>query len=555
MKSTLLTLTFCLLSLFPAHNLRADIVSDIYRHALTDYPHSLQLLQQLKQQGRLSVHELNLIEGDLHFNRSEFFLALNFYRRVVHAPEFADSIRLRKDLLTRIIPCYLAIGDTPNLQHFCEELKTLAVASNDIENEAMAHFFIGRKHHLVGEEREAYRCMYDAVKQIENSTLRHKDVLLFHYAMLLVEYLQEEAHNAEAEAMLNKAEAIAQRSVSTPSSALRITPQMWKDIYAHKAVLAHRRGETATASRYYALFKATGNNYQYEYKCIEPYLYDNHLYDDMIAFATARKEYLCRLNVTLNDNMTSVLHLLVKGYVGKQKYKEAMQSYDSLTSIKRSMIDSLKKYSMHELASVYNLKERELQHRNQVANERLIAIVTVATLLVFFSSYIGIKAHKFAQQTAHKNRAMTQLLDEYMANKKKMEQQYYTTPSASATDEAMDEMRSLFNKMAQAIVCEKLYLHPDLSRETLMKRFRIPKNKFSSLFTDYAGMTYSQYINVIRLEHVVEMLRLYPSYTIEAIAEESGMSVTSLYRLFSQKYGMSPAEYREAEIANKQQTQ
>ena len=40
-------------------------------------------------------------------------------------------------------------------------------------------------------------------------------------------------------------------------------------------------------------------------------------------------------------------------------------------------------------------------------------------------------------------------------------------------------------------------------------------------------------------------MRNYPYYTIEAISEESGFkSSRSYYRLFRDKYGMTPSEYK-----------
>ena len=42
------------------------------------------------------------------------------------------------------------------------------------------------------------------------------------------------------------------------------------------------------------------------------------------------------------------------------------------------------------------------------------------------------------------------------------------------------------------------------------------------------------------------MLKEQPNYTVESIANDCGIpSVATLYRLFSQKYGMTPTEYRQ----------
>lgn len=109
-----------------------------------------------------------------------------------------------------------------------------------------------------------------------------------------------------------------------------------------------------------------------------------------------------------------------------------------------------------------------------------------------------------------------------------------------------DKERRLFESVREEMISRRLYLRTDLNREALIQQFHIPKNKFSSLFTKYAGMSYSQFVNGLRLEYAADILKKHPYYTIDYIARECGMTATTFYRLFSSHYGMTPAEYREA---------
>ena len=94
------------------------------------------------------------------------------------------------------------------------------------------------------------------------------------------------------------------------------------------------------------------------------------------------------------------------------------------------------------------------------------------------------------------------------------------------------------------IISRQLYLQPDFSREELIKTIYIPKNKFAPLFKQYAGMSFSKYINNLRLEYAAKMLKNHPDYTVDTIAQECGMSTQSLYRLFSGKYGVTPTDFQ-----------
>ena len=83
------------------------------------------------------------------------------------------------------------------------------------------------------------------------------------------------------------------------------------------------------------------------------------------------------------------------------------------------------------------------------------------------------------------------------------------------------------------------------SREELIKIIYIPKNKFAQLFKLYARTSFSKYVNNLRLEYAAGMLKEHPYYTIDAIAKECGMStVQTFYRLFSEKFGVTPTEFR-----------
>lgn len=70
------------------------------------------------------------------------------------------------------------------------------------------------------------------------------------------------------------------------------------------------------------------------------------------------------------------------------------------------------------------------------------------------------------------------------------------------------------------------------------------QNKFAPLFKQYAGMSFSKYINNLRLEYAAKMLKNYPDYTVDTIAQECGMSTQSFYRLFSGKFGVTPTDFQ-----------
>lgn len=515
------------------------IINDIYKYALTDIERTKQLIHELKKEKKTPLYEINLIEGDVHFNRSYYYMALNFYKRALYDERIRDSIDWQKNLIVRVIPCYHNINDISSMKFFCQELLQLATQTNDVENTAMAIFNLGIATHQQGHTTKGYRLMKKGIDILQKNKTANREQRLFEYQMTIIEFLQDDEKNEEQQ------EALAQLKtfLKTTTDKQLLTDQRLKDIYAHETVLAHRMGKEEEAKMLYEKFKNTGNAYQYNYKCIEPYLKATARYDDIINFSQQRIDYLYRLGVTGSVQTTFIYRLLADGFMGKGNFQKAAESYEKLSAIKREIIHEGEKGSIEELTSVYELKDIELELKYQIATERLIFFIAITLIVVSSLIILYYRALKYNRKMKRKNKKMAALLDESLQKKK--ERRTEEGIATVNTDEP-DADRELFDNVWNELIEHKLYLDPNLNRETLLQKFRIPKNRFSPLFTKYAGMSYSQSINTLRLEHAIELLQEYPNYTIEWIAEQCGMTTATLYRLFSQRYGMTPAEYREA---------
>ncbi len=114
-------------------------------------------------------------------------------------------------------------------------------------------------------------------------------------------------------------------------------------------------------------------------------------------------------------------------------------------------------------------------------------------------------------------------------------------------DDAIE--KRMFNRIHSFILKDDNYLTPKMSRDLILKKTGVPKNKFAPLFRKYIGIKYTDYINGLRLEHAIEQLGEHPEYTVETIAQECGIpKLQTFYRLFTEKFGMPPAEYRNKKL-------
>ena len=123
-----------------------------------------------------------------------------------------------------------------------------------------------------------------------------------------------------------------------------------------------------------------------------------------------------------------------------------------------------------------------------------------------------------------------------MANREKVENK----------DNAEDQ--ALFEHIDNTIREQQLFLQPDFSRDSLCQMLNINKTQCSSVIKTYANSSFPTYINRLRLNHAIELMKRYPQYSIEAIANECGMERANFHRRFVEEFGITPSEYKKTKM-------
>ena len=71
---------------------------------------------------------------------------------------------------------------------------------------------------------------------------------------------------------------------------------------------------------------------------------------------------------------------------------------------------------------------------------------------------------------------------------------------------------------------------------------------FARMIKECTGTNFNGYINELRIDYAIQLLKTHPHYTIRAIADEAGFnSAPILYSLFKKKTGMTPYEFKKAQ--------
>ena len=127
-------------------------------------------------------------------------------------------------------------------------------------------------------------------------------------------------------------------------------------------------------------------------------------------------------------------------------------------------------------------------------------------------------------------------------------------PNRRTTKAEVAEER-LYKHITSTIVKERLYLKPGFGRSDIVERFGISAHRAGMIFSK-RQTSIPEFVRNCRLEHACQQMKDEPLSNLSDIATASGFSfVSSFMRDFKNRYGMTPARFRETLQSNESETE
>lgn len=127
-------------------------------------------------------------------------------------------------------------------------------------------------------------------------------------------------------------------------------------------------------------------------------------------------------------------------------------------------------------------------------------------------------------------------------------------PNRRTTKAEVAEER-LYKHITSTIVKERLYLKPGFGRSDIVERFGISAHRAGMIFSK-RQTSIPEFVRNCRLEHACQQMKDEPLANLSDIATASGFSfVSSFMRDFKNRYGMTPARFRETLQSNESETE
>ncbi len=270
------------------------------------------------------------------------------------------------------------------------------------------------------------------------------------------------------------------------------------------------------------------------------------MYDE--AMATSDEVVYRMGRDTINDDYAVILRDRAVVARAKGHVDEAYNLMNRHANLVKVLSDSLHASEAHDYAARYHAQEQELKIQEAQTASRIKSIIIGVILLLFVIA--GAFSFYYRHQRLvinEKNRALVRMINgtPFVAPVDEIE-------GAEDTDEVSDSEESedtsaLFETIDTTIRTEHLYANVSLQRQDVCTRFCITRHTLNNLLAQHVGSSsFPQYINNIRMEEALPLLRDNASMTIAAIATAVGFTPANFREQFKRQYGVTPQEYRQS---------
>lgn len=305
-------------------------------------------------------------------------------------------------------------------------------------------------------------------------------------------------------------------------------------------------GETKKAEKCYEKLRLTKyGNTDHGIALAVPYLVNSGQYAEALRCIKIKKKHMqkCHSIVTYYYNKV-LLRNEFKCYYNLNMFKEASFSANENMVMADSLRAREKKDYVRTVKKVFADRDIQLQlikHEQKAETSQIV--ILLATILVVALGLLLAISIRYNNILRRKDRANLATMEELRKLYNERTRQHTDTIAVDENEDD-DEDRKMFVVIYNEIITRKLYLKPGFSRDDAISIVPMSMKQFSALFQKYST-GFVSFVNNLRLEHSLELIRSNQEYTIEGIALDSGFSNRqTFHRLFVEKYGMTPTEYK-----------
>lgn len=442
----------------------------------------------------------------------------------------------------------------------------------DRVSEARLLYCIGENNRMLSFKDKAYDYFDSAIDLLKGRKGVKEIGMLSSFYGGKMSYLMTDSLYEDASVMALEREKQIKKLETLPDVPKGLVDMQYGYLYSKWAYNCYMEKKYGQAEKYFAMYQSTEYSRTPDGKMYSiPYLLASKHYKQVIDNSQEFKELMRKQQDTINTQYMNVLEREVQAYMGMGNYKEAAILQGAIIAITDSINNRDKENAALELNTMYDTSEKEDYIAKQAFQLKVRNItLTFLTCITLLTLFVLWRMWRFNHIIRYKNKILAKFINERLARKKDSQsldideqlmisqdiedesilfgdQEEISDETGKASGEE-EENKKIFIELNRIVVQDQLYLSSELSREDLAQLVHLNNARFARMIKECTGTNFNGYINDLRIDYAIKLLKLHPNYTIRAIADEVGFNSTPiLYNLFKKKTGMTPYEFKKAQ--------
>lgn len=534
----------------------------IMKDYMKDPVRTLQLLDKAEVNSAMPLNIVDELRSAVYRNMYRNKSALHYARRAYVSDSLShDNPSHLLRMTVSMAELFSLLSEYKESMRYAVQGVELARELKDIQSECKLLFCMGENKRRLSFKEEGYLFFDQAIDLLDNSKNEDYETMLSYFYGVKMSYLIADKRSNEALEIGLQREKLLDRMSEQSKIRTDLLDLQFAYVYSKLAYLFHLTGDQKRAVVYYKNYQSTNAASTPDGKFdATPYLLLLGKYQAVLDNCRDFKEVM-RQQDTLNSQYLSILNLEIQANVKLENYKTVINLQRDITAIKDSIYQREKQNAALELDALYELNEKEARISQQafqlkIRTITLICILSGALLALFFLWRLW---HQNCV-IRNKNKALVKRINEQFSMQEEMDRSQLgvekdlsfpeKVEDESGDNEEQDKQmnKMIFEKLDYIIKRDKMYLSPDLSREELTRIVRMNNTRFAKMIKENTDTNLNGYINNLRLNYAIHLMKEQPDYTLRAIAESSGInSMPTFHQLFKGRTGMTPSEFKNAQ--------
>jgi AraC-like DNA-binding protein len=484
----------------------------------------------------LQAYQINLLRSQAYNAKHMYPLVERYAERTLASDSINNHPNDKLSALLLLADARAFFGNYQGSIESAQEAMKIARATDNKPAEYGILSRMARTAFAVGNRKQGYEYLDRIIAEGESSTDAH--ILANVSATYGTKIIELYTDDRFSEGLANsyKRLALIKKMDELEGCPEGFTDQQRAYTYARLAACAEKCEKTDEARKAYDSFmQTTYAQHPMGRAFIMDYLLESHQWKKVLEFTAPLYPILAQGD-TINDDYRSLLISDGMAQAGLGNYRKGYELTQRAAAIQDSLYFREKSSRAQELATIFDLNEKELELANTQAQSQrsniLLLTAIGAGLLVLVILVLMVHAYR---QSVKREKLAVRQIDELLAP------HHMTTSSSDAEKEDF----RLFNEMQRKIVDERLFKSPDFNRDGIVEATGLTRAKVTQLIKQFTNDGINDYINRLRVEYSVQVIKDHPEWTIDAIAESCGyIRRATYYNHFKARFGITPAQYR-----------